>query len=417
MAISVPEVQQQVELFAGELSGKNILLIVPDATRSGGEYVGAAVKGICRATKGRAEKVTVLIALGTHVAMPQEKIYNYLGISADEHQEEFPYLEFANHEWKDPSKLTAIGTLTRDDMLRLSHGKFDFDKVRFSEGVVVDINYRVPLADEVVIIGPVLPHEVVGISGGNKYFFPGVSGPRVTQTTHWLGALETIPNVIGRPRTVVRDAIDFLATMVKVPTKRCLALVVSGKELHDMFWGPPEEAHAKAAARTLEFNARYVDRTYKRVVAVCSPKYPEIWTAGKCSYKLQGIVEDGGELIIYAPHLDKVSASWGAQIESVGYHCLPYIEAHLSEYLDAEVPLGVLAHVTHVMGVGTYENGVEKPRITITMASALTPDKCKHINLNYRDPSTVDLQVYRQEPDTLVVDDAGEVLYLLRGSD
>ena len=52
--------------------------------------------------------------------------------------------------------------------------------------------------------------------------------------------------------------------------------------------------------------------------------YDELWTAGKCMYKMESVVEVGGELIIYAPHLDVVSPVHGKYIYEVGYHILPY---------------------------------------------------------------------------------------------
>ena len=179
-------------------------------------------------------------------------------------------------------------------------------------------------------------------------------------------------------------------------------------------FGTPESAHHEAAELIDQYQTEFVDRSYKTVVAVLSPKYPEIWTGGKASYKTQGIIADDGELLIYAPGITEVSASWGKYIERVGYHSMSYIQAHLPEYLAENIPLGVLAHVTHVTGVGSYENGVEKLRMRLTLASQLSEARCKAINLLYRDPATVDLEAYKQDPDCLVIENAGEVLYKLR---
>lgn len=396
---------------AESITGKKLLVIIPDKTRSGGKYIGQVIRGIYDAVGTKVDEFTVLFALGTHGPMEEESIHAYLKFSAEEIKQHFPKIKFANHEWRDKSKLRTIGNLSREDLLRLSGNCFDLNDVRRPEGIPVEINYRVVEADEIVIIGPVLPHEVVGCSGGNKYFFPGCSGADVTNHTHWLGASVTIPYIIGRIRTPVRDVIDYLASMIKVK-KNCFALVVSGDTLHNLHFGTPEAAYEQAARGTLEVNAKYVDRKYKTVLAICSKKYPEIWTGGKCSYKLQGIVEDGGDLIIYAPHMDKVSESWGNFIEKVGYHCLPYIQAHFAEYLDQKIGLGVLAHVTHVKGTGKYENGIETPNVNIIMATGLTKQKCAEINLDYVDYHSVDIEKYRNDPDCLVVDDAGEILYI-----
>ena len=58
--------------------------------------------------------------------------------------------------------------------------------------------------DELIIVGPVFPHEVIGFSGGNKYIFPGISGPEILHFFHWLGAVITNPRIIGNKWTPVR---------------------------------------------------------------------------------------------------------------------------------------------------------------------------------------------------------------------
>ena len=43
--------------------------------------------------------------------------------------------------------------------------------------VPVSLNKLILDYDHILICGPVFPHEVVGFSGGNKYFFPGLAEP------------------------------------------------------------------------------------------------------------------------------------------------------------------------------------------------------------------------------------------------
>ena len=51
--------------------------------------------------------------------------------------------------------------------------------------------------DQLIICGPVFPHEVAGFSSGTKYLFPGIAAPEIIHFTHWLGALITNHDVIG----------------------------------------------------------------------------------------------------------------------------------------------------------------------------------------------------------------------------
>ena len=143
--------------------------------------------------------------------------------------------------------------------------------------------------------------------------------------------------------------------------------------------------------------------------------YDELWVAGKCMYKLEAIVADGGELIIYAPHMKEISVTHGRVIQEVGYHVRDYFTKQWDRFKG--YPWGVLAHSTHVRGTGTYEDGVEKPRIQVTLASAIPKDVCQRINLGYRDPNSIDVEAFANGEDDrrLLVRKAGELLYRLEG--
>jgi lactate racemase len=135
---------------------------------------------------------------------------------------------------------------------------------------------------------------------------------------------------------------------------------------------------------------------------------------GKCMYKLEPVVADGGELIIYAPHIHEISITHGALIRRIGYHCRDYFLKQWEKYKT--VPWGVLAHSTHVRGIGTYEDGIEHCRIQVTLATGIPKEVCQEINLGYRDPATIDLKEFanREEEGVLLVPKAGEMLYHLR---
>src|SRR5437764_2508120 len=104
-------------------------------------------------------------------------------------------------------------------------------------------------------------------------------------------------------------------------------------------------------------------------------------------YKLEPVLADGGELIIYAPHLNEVCVSHGRHIEEIGYHCRDYFLKRWDKF--KHVPWGVLAHSTHVRGIGVFENGIEKCRAQVTLASQIPPDQCRQLNLGYRAPETI----------------------------
>jgi nickel-dependent lactate racemase len=285
--------------------------------------------------------------------------------------------------------------------------------VLLSMDVPVTINRHIHDYDQIIIAGPVFPHEVVGFSGGNKYLFPGVSGPEVLNFFHWLGALVTNPMIIGNKYTPVRAIVDRAAAMVTVP-KLCFCMVVEQSRLAGIFAGSPELAWSSASDLSRELHIRYQDHPFDTVLSCAPAMYDELWVGGKCMYKIEPVVADGGELIIFAPHIKEISLTHGHLIGKIGYHCRDYFWKQWDQY--KEMPWGVLAHSTHVRGIGTYEDGVEKCRIQVTLASGIPEEICKKINLGYRDPRSMVPEDFagREGEGVLLVPKAGERLYHLR---
>ena len=382
--------------------GKRVLMIVPDNTRTAPlPVLFPALRSLLRPVT---KSLDVLVALGTHPPMPQEKIRTMLGIAAND-----PCADVGlfNHAWDDPSQLSTIGTLSEAETREISDGVLSME-------VPVQINRRIHDYDVALVVGPVFPHEVVGFSGGNKYFFPGISGPDLLNFFHWLGALITNVGIIGVQDTPVRRVVDRAAKLMRLE-RRCLAFVVSTDATpYGMFYGTPEEAWRGAAELSGRVHIKRHAKPYHTVLSCAPPMYDEIWVAGKCMYKLEPVVADDGELIIYAPHMKEISVTHGANIEKVGYHVRDYFTKQWDKF--KEIPWGVLAHSTHVRGAGTFEDGVERPRVLVTVASQIPREVCERINLGYRDPASIDVESFanREDEGVLLVRKAGEHLYRLQ---
>ncbi len=389
---------------AQDYRGKKVLLIVPDATRTA--PVGLVFKAIFGQIGEVTQALDVMIALGTHQPMAEEAICERLEISMAERRATFGAVRFFNHEWDNPAALRNIGSIPASEIHELSGGLFAMD-------VPVDINARIFDYDQLMIVGPVFPHEVVGFSGGNKYLFPGVSGPEILNFFHWLGAVVTNPMIIGNKWTPVRKVVDRAAALVTVP-KLCFAMVVEKTGFAGFFIGTPEGAWDEASELSRQEHITYRDKPFHTVLS-CAPKmYDELWVGGKCMYKLEPVVADGGELIIYAPHIHEISLTHGALIRKIGYHCRDYFLKQWDKFKD--VPWGTLAHSTHVRGIGTYEDGVERCRVKVTLATGIPREICEEINLGYRDPASIRPEDYanREDEGVLLVPKAGEMLYHLR---
>ncbi|MCF7803333.1 MAG: lactate racemase domain-containing protein [Candidatus Marinimicrobia bacterium] len=388
-----------------QFSGKRILFLIPDTTRSG--PVDLLFRQLHEVLGERAAALDFLIALGTHPPISDEQIFNHLGITAEEYNTTYENVTVFNHRWDKPDTFTTIGTISPEEIVELSNGQLETE-------VPVRLNKMIFDYDYVVVCGPVFPHEVVGFSGGNKYFFPGISGQEVIDFTHWLGALITSRKIIGTKDTPVRAVIDRAASFIDVP-KLSICYVVEGEEIAGLYVDAPEKAWSDAADLSAKTHIKYVDHQYRQVLSIIPEMYDDIWTGAKGMYKMEPVIADGGEVILYAPHISEFSYTHGDRIEKVGYHVKDYFVKQWDKFRDKR--WGVLAHSTHLRGAGEYDaaTGREKPRITVTLATRISQERCEQANLGYRDPDEIDLAEWHSKDgeDVLVVPKAGELLYRL----
>jgi lactate racemase len=406
--LSARDVQSLIERVcpAKDYRGKRVVLIIPDGTRTA--PIGLLFKTLHAQIGSVTSAFDVLIALGTHPPMSEKAICERLEISSGERSTRYADVRVFNHQWDNPDALQEIGSIPEAEIYELSNGLF-------SMPVEVKINRRLFEYDQVIIVGPVFPHEVVGFSGGNKYLFPGVSGPEVLNFFHWLGAVITNPMIIGHKWTPVRRVVDRAAGMVQI-SKLCFCLVVDHGEPAGLFVGSPEAAWSEASELSRQYHITYKDKPFHTILSCAPPMYDEMWVAGKCMYKLEPVLADGGELIIYAPHLNEISVTHGKLIEEIGYHCRDYFLKQWDRFKGYS--WGVLAHSTHVHGIGAYENGIEKARARVTLATRLSPELCRKINFGYRNPDEIRVDDFanREDEGVLLVPKAGEMLFRLRES-
>ncbi len=379
-------------------AGEHLLVVVPDDTRT--LPMTTIFAQLRHLLAPRVARLTVLVALGTHPPMTPAQLDAHLGPGWDR-----PGVAVRQHEWRNPEALALLGVIPASVIDELSGG-------RLAEPVPVRIHRLALDADRILIVNPVFPHEVVGFSGGHKYFFPGIAGAEILDVSHWLGALITNPKVNGHRDTPVRSLIEKAADLVSTP-RSGLSLVMRGHDLVGAFAGEVREAWAAAADLSARTNIVWTDRAYDRILSVAPLMYRELWTAGKCMYKLEPVLADGGELVIYAPHIDAISPTHEDWILRVGYHTRDYFLAQAARFQD--VPRAILAHSTHVKGIGRYEAGIERPRAQVVLATGIPEPVCRRINLGYLDPRTIDPDAFadREDAGVLLVPNAGETLYRL----
>lgn len=386
------------------LDGKRVLAIIPDGTRSA--PLPLLFERLHATIGGRVARLDYLIALGTHPPMAADAIDRLVGVTAAERARRYHNVAITNHRWDQPEMLHTIGVIARHDVAALTDGLLDAP-------IPVQLNRLINDYDHLLLVGPVFPHEVAGFSGGAKYLFPGIAGAEIINATHWLGALSTSIETIGVKETLVRRVIHRAAAYVDRPTT-CVALVLRSQALHGMYIGSYTAAWSAAADLSALLNIVWLARPVQRVLAMPAPRYDDLWTAAKAMYKTEPVVADGGEIVIYAPHLHELSYTHGQLIEEIGYHVRDYFVQQWPRF--RHLPGGILAHSTHVKGAGTYDGRQERPRITVTLATGIPEARCHQVNLGYIDHHTLDPARWAARDDVLVVPHAGEVLYRLAPS-
>jgi len=388
------------------VDGKRVLIIIPDGTRT--MPMPLMFELFQAHLAPRVAALDYLVALGTHPLMSDEQLSKLVGRTVRNEQTGRSHV--FNHHWEDPANFVTLGVLPASEIGEMTSGLL-------AQEVPVRLNKLILDYDQLIVCGPVFPHEVVGFSGGTKYFFPGIAGSEIINLTHWLGALMTNYKIIGAGYTPVRAIIDRAARLIGRPMA-CFTLVVSHEGLAGLFFGSPQEAWQAASALSARKHVIYVEKPFRRVLSVMPRLYDDLWTAGKGMYKVEPAVADGGEVVIFAPHVGEVSYTHGKLIDEIGYHCRDYFLAQWDKFKG--YPGGVLAHSTHVKGLGQYDKarGRETPRVQVTLATGIAPEHCRRINLGYLDPATIHPQEWEgcEEEGTLVVPRAGEMLYRVRGS-
>ena len=407
--VSADEVRQLLAqaLDPLPLDGKRVLALIPDSTRTA--PLPMMFRLLYERLGRRAARLDYLIALGTHPPMPEEAIERLVGVSAAERADKYPNVTVFNHRWDLPGTLHTIGVISRREMAEITGGLLE-------EEAAVSLNRLILDYDQLLICGPVFPHEVAGFSGGAKYLFPGIAGPEIINASHWLGALVTSMGTIGVAHTPVRRVIHRAAEFVPRPIT-CIAMVLRGQALHGLYIGPHAEAWEAAAGLSAQLNVITVPRPFRRVLSMPSEMYDDLWTAAKAMYKTEPAIADGGEVIVCAPHITEISYSHGMLIDQVGYHVRDYFLKQPARFRN--VPGSIKAHSTHVKGAGAYDaaTGIETPRIQVTLATAIPEERCRRVNLGYADYRKIDPQEWkgREDEGILLVPHAGEMLYRAAG--
>jgi len=237
-------------------------------------------------------QVTILIALGTHRAMPQGEIQEAFG---SETVDRVPIL---NHDFRDVSQLCTVGTTKL--------------------GTPVIINRLVLEAELTVGIGSIVPHPEAGWSGGAKILQPGVSGERTTAWTHMLAARQpdhlALAGTVDNPvrleiEQVAQEAgLRFVVNAVFDGAGRIVVIVA----------GDTVKAHRVGVHSARDIFVQSISEKADIVIVDARPADLDYWQGIKPLAFATRAVKTGGVLILVGAFSDGISPIYETELRTFG---------------------------------------------------------------------------------------------------
>jgi nickel-dependent lactate racemase len=301
-----------------------VLLLVDDITRQTPAWalLPALLERLVK--RGCAKQnIKILIAAGTHGLMTPEEVHRKLG-------RRIPH-EYAVHlhHWK-TAELVEIG--------------------KTADGTPIRVNGMLLEADFIIGVGMIVPHRVMGFTGGASIVQPGVSGPEVTGYTHWISALYPGDEILGLADNPVRREVEQIARQAGL--RFIVNVVMDGlsRVIH-VVAGDLVAAHRQGAGHALEIWGAPLPVS-RRADIVVSESYPadyDLWQAAKGIYSAELAVREGGVVVLITPCPHGVSDEH-PDVARLGYHGPERVRAMLDKKEIADrVAAAHLAHVGRVI--------------------------------------------------------------------
>ncbi len=355
--LSKAEILSKIQNSLSEINitDKRVLIICEDVTRA--TPLNQFFPDFLHFLQAKASSITILFALGTHRSMTFDEMIHKLGISSEKASQ----IKLINHNAFDDSHLIEVGII---------------------DSVPVKINRAIADSDIIITLGSVLPHRVVGFSGGAKYLCPGIANQAIIDYTHWKITCFSEAEIIGKIENPIRQILHQIAELVltKFPkvylSINCITLP-SG--IHDIFIGDFYNSYRQAAELSGTFFIKPVEPC-SSLLAYLDDKSVDFWQGAKAIYNCASVIKDGGKIVIRGQLSEKFSPTHGKIIEKFGYSNPETIQNLVD---SGEITSPVVA--SHLMRVSQALS-----RIHIFLSSEnIDPELCHSVNLGYIDPQNL----------------------------
>jgi nickel-dependent lactate racemase len=221
------------------------------------------------------QRITYLVATGTHRAPTRDEIARILGDTAHSGA------RVAVHDAKDSSAVCHLG--------------------RTSRGTDVSISRAVTEASRIVVIGSVEPHYFAGFTGGRKAFLPGVAAYETVRQnhSHALHPGSQLMALAGNP--VHEDMMDALGFMDDRRIFAVMTVLDASHRICGAFAGDIRATFELAVDRARSVYSVPVERKADIVVAIAeSPSDTDLYQAHKAIESGKLALAEGGILILVA---------------------------------------------------------------------------------------------------------------------
>ncbi len=344
---------QLSSLVAGFLESlgpvSKVLLIPPDHTRIN-SHAGTITAMIYEKLVPKGVHVDIMPALGTHNPMSDCELRRMFG-------ETIPLHCFKVHDWR--NDVIKCGEIPGEKLSEWSDGKVDYS-VKVEVNKILFDDY-----DQIVSIGQVVPHEVVGMANYTKNIIVGVGGADTINKSHFLGAVCNMEKILGQTDNPVRKLFNYGvgAFLKELPVSYILTVMeqdhAAGEMIMRGFYSGNDESIFREACRlSREVNLELLDRELKKVVVYLDPEeFKSTWLGNKSIYRTRMALADEGELIVLAPGLKEFGEDDEIDrlIRKYGYNGTPATLEAVEKNEELRSNLGAAAHLIHGSSEGRFK--------------------------------------------------------------